>query len=540
MSEEDNKATENKKNVKDEDFDAFCNLPEIETDTGMTINTLHLRFIDNKLNKALMMVKNPEGEILYLEEQPLNFLFTDNKRKKFMKNLGYPEEVWLTHAKTINDQIHSLKNMYLSNDKDSGKPKKLTDEDKKKLKKTKEFLPEKKLKVVIKILSVNHVGDTGDGVLLFLEALSSRTKYKLMSQIRGDSSGGKSDLQKAVLKHMIPDEYIKWMGPMSEKALRHSDWESSTESIIAIPDIDEIPAELRFFSIDDDNITISVTMGSSESGFYVKEIKIPPKTIISASTLLEVDRQFENRVIYHNVDTSAKQTEKVVDRIAEEASTPPKFNKKDFKSTEFFKQYIRELNTYDDIVVPFAPELKQTLQSFNDVRIRRDFNKIISYVRVMAFFNQDKRWKSKDGKTLYAMPEDFTLIAPYLQEAFYKTITGMNTRMQTIIDRLKSLPHDNPVTYEDVSNYLEGAGIKASKTTIRDEISILENNGYVKVDRSKKPHEVKYWKDPEEPITITDEIKQKLKDKTREKIEELIQEDSNNIALPEGWKAKIV
>jgi len=147
--------------------------------------------------------------------------------------------------------------------------------------------------------------------------LLSGSKYedfrkKAIVLLKGTEGGGKSTLATELSRPFKTKE----VGRFSSHALDYTNLEGY--EILYLKELGSMDLEkqgvstLKFLSADDRGYTVEITVRDSETGeFTTKTYQIPAITVISTTTRLILDRQFERRAWLFNVDESKEQTERI-------------------------------------------------------------------------------------------------------------------------------------------------------------------------------------------------------------------------------------
>ena len=168
--------------------------------------------------------------------------------------------------------------------------------------------------------TVNRVKELLDDVIagedenkqaIFILLLSGRIQDPRMKQIillKGTEGAGKSRL--ASLSYLFK---VKDVGRFSEHALDYTDLRGY--EVLYLKEMGHMDQErqgvstLKFLSSEDRGYTVEVTAWDEETKtFRTKEYRIPPITLITTTTRVTLDPQFERRAWIFNPDESEDQT----------------------------------------------------------------------------------------------------------------------------------------------------------------------------------------------------------------------------------------
>jgi hypothetical protein len=174
------------------------------------------------------------------------------------------------------------------------------------------------------------------------------------------------------------------------------------------------------------------------------------------------------------------------------------------------------------VVVPFMQKLQEKIVLEANVKLRRDWNKMIALIRASAILFWRHRYRFKqlvdDGSGLrreqlviIADERDLANVLPLLSTSFRQTLTNLSDREKKVIDLLLEKPKNGegdpaPVYVRDIARV---TGIPAS--TLRNYvIPSLEAKGYIVCDRDTRPMGIYLVRKPRD-LLINDSIMQEIK-----------------------------
>lgn len=328
---------------------------------------------------------------------------------------------------------------------------------------------------ILKFVESHHIGEKKTIATAVIDILKAVGGSGGMLKVVGGSSSGKSDMVNGVLK-CFPKSWVIKVGDLSANALKYINWSKHGDAkILYIQEMggakEGTKEGLKLMSADDGGYTAMVTRGNPQSGFYIEEINIPVKYVITTSAKVFGDHELETRQMILSIDETSRQTQSVIGRRCDIYAG--KHNPMaDAGMIQFFMESLRE---FDEIIVPFS-YIFGGLVSNKILRARRDINKINELAQMSAFLNQHQRPQTeRDGKRiLIATPEDAYNVFNLCADSFEETLTGLPKAIQNIYDHITG----EPKMYRDIAKE-----VNRSKRTVEIAVDKLEDLNYIVVDR---------------------------------------------------------
>jgi len=187
---------------------------------------------------------------------------------------------------------------------------------------------------------------------------------------------------------------------------------------------------LKFLSSDDRGYTVEMPVKDEETGrFRNVQYKIPAITVISSTTRLILDPQFERRTWLFNVDESKEQTERVAlwkakrqKQENEKLVRAREYTDYEF-SKEVIKRFVKQLKPVR-VIIPF-PETLTVLLGYDILRVRGDLDKVYNFLKFYGMFNIKRLQKIK-GRAIYLLTPEICVEALKL---IVNPLTNMLSRM---------------------------------------------------------------------------------------------------------------
>jgi hypothetical protein len=307
-----------------------------------------------------------------------------------------------------------------------------------------------------------------------------------MILIKGTEGSGKSTLMK------IADLFnTKKVGRFTQHALDYTKLEGY--EVLELQEIGSMDEEkqgvstIKFLSSDDKGYIVEFVVRDKDSGRFVTEqARIPPITFISSTVRVVLDSQFIRRNWVFNSDETAEQTKKVQEwKIKHEDEKAEvvmglKLETSYDHSWKVLKCLIHNLKE-KKIVIPF-PETLLNLLSTEDMRVRGDYDKLLTLVKLYVML---KKQESSEGYVI-AEPADALYILNEAEQPLISMMSNLEKRSKDLITILRELELDK--TSIDLTQEARGRIAKAmrrSESTVRRLFGEWVSAGYMSEDGRK-------------------------------------------------------
>ena len=360
------------------------------------------------------------------------------------------------------------------------------------------------------------VGEDDSKIPIFVLLLGSKyqeAEFKQIILIKATEGSGKSTL----IRNLAEGYKVKDVGRFSAHALDYTNLEGY--EILSLKELGSMDMEkqgvstIKFLSSDDRGYNVEVTVRDEATGkFTTESYKIPCITVVSTTTRLILDAQFERRAWIFSMDETPQQTERVAKWKAqvEREKAEVLLGKRKITSLEFSQEIIRRFVAQIKpvkVVIPFPQTLSELL-GYDVLRIRGDVDKLYVFVKFYAALNVRRLEKLKED--VFAVTPEVCMEALQIAE---KPLVGMLSRMderaKTTLSVLKEIKdikfkdieyrngedreqHEELVRYDVKDSQVdkkvrEKIAVKLGKSeqTIRRFFTSLENSGYVSGDQKK-------------------------------------------------------
>jgi hypothetical protein len=268
------------------------------------------------------------------------------------------------------------------------------------------------------IRATGFAGDTGPAKLVYLTGTSRLLPRPINLILVALSAAGKNATVDAALS-LIPDEELYRYSASSERALIYSP-ESFEHRIVVVAEADSIPengpAASAIRSIMDDNrMVYDVVERDEATGQWVtRRIEKPGPTGLITTSTRSLGEQASTRALETTIPDDRNQTRDVMHAEALEAEgnrpEPP-----ELAPFHALQRWLRDAGVRQ-VVVPFARALSRLIPA-DQVRMRRDFKKILAAIQAHALLYQCQRERDGHGR-IVATLADYAGVRPLLAPLF--------------------------------------------------------------------------------------------------------------------------
>lgn len=255
-------------------------------------------------------------------------------------------------------------------------------------------------------------------------------------------------------------------------------------------------SSIKFLSADDKGYEVEVTE-RVEGGWTTKQYRIPPITLITSTTRIQMESQYERRSWIFNPDESPEQTERIrkwkVKHERQEIEVElGKREMTDYdRSKKVLKALVNKLKPCT-VVIPYLDTLLSVMDT-EVLRVRGDYDKIISTVWIYGVLLQRVERhisaRAPRGKALIVVPHPKRAIEilEIIKNPLSAMQSGLEARTQKLIQPLKELKEERK--YAKIDKALrEEIAIKLGRAepTVRQYLYEWVKRGYVS-SNGKRP-----------------------------------------------------
>ncbi len=287
------------------------------------------------------------------------------------------------------------------------------------------------------IRRLGFAGPTEAAEAVFV-ALHSRSMERPQGlNVTGPSAAGKTHTVEMAQRHH-PADAVHDLTASSEKALAYSDFKSEHSYVL----ISESSALHR------DGVGATIIRGlawgngiryetvvKTEEGLQAQVIEKPGPTGLLTTSTKPLDPEISTRLLEIHIGDSSTQTRAIIDRSAEEAAgrTP---EAADLAPWHAASKWL-ELAGSRELVIPFAEELVKHIPD-DDVRMRRDWQQILSVVQTIAFMHQRRRERDDQGR-IVAERRDYAEAHRLLARVLAVTLDTVTDEMRETVAAVEKL-----------------------------------------------------------------------------------------------------
>ena len=288
--------------------------------------------------------------------------------------------------------------------------------------------------LILKELDKDHVGDPKGKLTAFLSCCSGKLlpEYRVSMALRGDSSTGKTNLMKTVLKH-LPKHWYVWGTRFTRASLED--------------DVEPFPIIAFSEKTQDDPTVIESLKQLSEDGMQVwkhdketNKLKDPKfidrKVCLYSSTEKETDEELATRYIVYTIIKHHDKIKNVINNISKVYRYKDLWISKGRreKKPTWITIGLKQLKDFDVVEIPFAEYIL-----FNNEysRCQRDVKRFLNLIATYAWLNQYNRYHyEEDGiKTLVASTDDFFWVSYLTIDIFKQTLSNMDRDIEIIVQK---------------------------------------------------------------------------------------------------------
>jgi hypothetical protein len=362
------------------------------------------------------------------------------------------------------------------------------------------------------IAAVGLVGESDNGLLVYL-AYSSRMLDKPLSVIiKGRSGSGKDMVQRRPADLMPPEDIVDAMD-LTPKALFYVPEDGLRNKIVLggersqqdTPEQRDRTRALRMLL--GQGYISQQTVDVNRQGQGIR--RDGPISYSETTTLESIFQEDANRCLQIEADDTPEQTQAVVDTI---------FSRYDPGAKDFAEQveqvkhkhhlFQRSLQPVD-VRIPYATALADLIPTAR-VEMRRISGYVLSLIEVIAYLHQHQR-RPDDQGCLLATLDDYALARRLIVGPLHQVIGGgsQGARVQAAYDRL---PRRDTFTSTEAGRYM---GCTTRRAT-QEQLTRLEQAGMIRQIRAGKGNQPAQWERtglmPDSPLPTVEDLRASWKE----------------------------
>ena len=223
-----------------------------------------------------------------------------------------------------------------------------------------------------------------------------------------------------------------------------------------------------------------------------------------------------HRCILMSLDESKEQTFRILDfetKLASDFIYRERFEQFCEGCAKIFRKLWEETPENVEVVIPYLGLIEKQFKTRDpDVKLRRDWNKLIALLKASAILFHKHRPKLKLNERLIIIStlDDLKQILPLLESSFKQTLTNLSEKEEKTLKALEEFEaeKENEVGFATYTELAKLTGIPSS--TLRHlVIPKLEAKGYVVVDRETRPHRIEKAKSLDEVGIVIQGLEEK-------------------------------
>jgi hypothetical protein len=316
------------------------------------------------------------------------------------------------------------------------------------------------------------VGERRAARLIYL-ATTSRMLDRIVSvAVKGPSSGGKSHITAAVLRHFPASAYYAMTG-MSERALAYSE-EPLAHRMLVIYEAAGMMGDFASYlvrSLLSEGCIRYEVVEKTKDGLRPRLIeRAGPTGLLTTTTAVHLHPENETRLLSIPVTDTQDQTRQVL--LAQSAEHDCSTDGH-LQNWHALQEWIE--STEHRVELPFASALAAAIPPIA-VRLRRDFPTVLSLIKAHALLHQATREKTADG-SIVATIEDYAavreLVVELLDVAVAQTVSPATRQT---VEMVRTLAQANPA---GLSLGTLATALKLDKSTVARRVAVATADGYL-------------------------------------------------------------
>ena len=270
--------------------------------------------------------------------------------------------------------------------------------------------------------------------ILFLVAVSYKTKQPLHLLIHGNSGSGKSQLINTMAQ-CFPPEDVLFINRATSKSFYYFTKNELVDKLIIIQDYEgfDEDAKFAFKELQNSGFLNSSTILKDQFG-NISSIMKTANAHFASLTGCSNTNDLKNNIgnlINVNIDESPQQTEKIIEYRNKILSGEIDILE-ERRAKELLQNCIRSLKTYE-VINPFANKIKLPVEAKQQRYLHQQFQ---AFVEQITLLHQFQRKKDEQNR-LIVDPEDLKLACNILFNSIMIKIDDLDAPLRLFFDKLK-------------------------------------------------------------------------------------------------------
>jgi len=302
--------------------------------------------------------------------------------------------------------------------------------------KTTELLKDPALlyRIVETVHRLGIAGEEENICLLYLAMTSRILNAPLSVTLKGESSSGKSYLTEKVCQLFPPSAYLALTG-MSRQALVYTEESFAHRTLIFFERPGMEAADYNIRTLQTENrIAFLVPEKDPITNRWVTRMveKEGPTNFIFTTTAPELHVENETRHWSLLMDESPELTREAKLESAKKYEGETEIPTDELLIWQHLQSELRPFNVF----IPYAFWLSVNTPN-KPIRMRRDFNKLLGLIEVIAILYQHQR--QRQGDTVVAGIEDYFIARELINRVFTASLTGINQKVESLASEIQLL-----------------------------------------------------------------------------------------------------
>ncbi len=290
--------------------------------------------------------------------------------------------------------------------------------------------------------TVGYVGEDRNKQLAYLIATSRKLDKPLSAIIRSESGAGKSFLMECVAE-LMPPEDVKYFSRLTPQSLYYMGKDELVHKLLIVDERDgSEEAEYPIRTLQTRRIlTLAVPMKDASTG-KIKTVMLEilgPIAYMESSTSATINPENLNRCFELYLDATEKQTARILAR-QRRARTVAALDADERRArvTGQHRNAQRLLRPVS-VVIPFADHIRFPTQW---LRIRRDHERFLCLIEIVAFLHQHQRTAKKTAEGveyIEATAEDYATAYGLAQSVFAQSVHDITQPGRELYEQIKRM-----------------------------------------------------------------------------------------------------
>ncbi len=328
---------------------------------------------------------------------------------------------------------------------------------------------------------LGYAGDLQPPMMAYLAITSRLLRRPLNMAFIAPSGAGKNHAIDTARK-LIPDDAVVEYKASSERAMVYDD-AIFTHRVVLFSEADSIPEDgpaasaVRSLASDQVMRYDVVERDETTGKWHTRHIVKPGPTSLMTTSTRSLAHQFDTRLLEVTISDSEAQTRAVM--AAHAAAVMPRLTAAlDTAPFIALQQWI-ELAGFHEVMVPFADALVRMVPA-KAVRMRRDFQQLLTFVQVVALLRQCQRDRTPEG-WIIATLDDYDVARGLLEITFdIVTSEGLTKPVREVVEAIQER--------EEVTQQQLCERLTLAKATVSYRVGRALKGGWLVNNEPRKGH----------------------------------------------------